>query len=81
MNNSELVTKYNYDAFVPEKFGPWLRFDASPPLGEVAPDFPLWELDGAERREVLSKIIDGLGGGRDLEAWVEDSPLVEVELD
>ena len=50
MNNSELVTKYNYDAFVPEKFGPWLRFDASPPLGEVAPDFPLWELDGAETR-------------------------------
>jgi deazaflavin-dependent oxidoreductase (nitroreductase family) len=37
--------------------------------------------DRAERREVLSVIVDGLGGERDLEAWVEDSPLVEVELD
>ena len=48
MNDSDLITRYNYDAFVPEKFGPWLRFDASPQLGEVAPDFPLWELDGTE---------------------------------
>jgi hypothetical protein len=30
------------------EFQPWLRFDASPPLGEVAPDFPLWDLEGAE---------------------------------
>jgi hypothetical protein len=36
--------------------------------------------DQAERREVLSKIISGLGGERDLEAWVADSPLVEVEI-
>ena len=36
--------------------------------------------DEAERQEVLSKLIDGLGGGRDLEAWVEGSPLVEVEI-
>jgi hypothetical protein len=50
MNDPDLVARYNYDAFVPEKFGPWLRFDASPPLGEVASDFPLWELDGAETR-------------------------------
>jgi hypothetical protein len=48
MNDSDLITRYNYDAFVPEKFGPWLRFEASPPLGEVAPDFPLWDLEGAE---------------------------------
>ena len=32
--------------------------------------------DEAERQEVLSKLIDGLGGGRDLEAWMEGSPLV-----
>jgi hypothetical protein len=37
--------------------------------------------DEAERREVMSRIIDGLGGGRDLEAWVKNSPLVEVVLD
>ena len=50
MNDSDLITRYNYDAFVPENFQPWLRFDASPALGEAAPDFPLWELDGAETR-------------------------------
>ena len=37
--------------------------------------------DEAERREVMSRIIDGLGGGRDLQAWVKGSPLVKVELD
>jgi deazaflavin-dependent oxidoreductase (nitroreductase family) len=36
--------------------------------------------DEAERREILSKIIGDMGGGRDLEAWVKDSPLVEVEI-
>lgn len=35
----------------------------------------------AERRAVLSRILQNLGGQRDLEAWVADSPLVEVELD
>ena len=34
-----------------------------------------------ERRKVMSRIIDGLGGGRDLEAWVAGSPLVEVEIE
>ncbi len=45
------LTAYNYDAFTPEKVEPWLNFEASPPLGAVAPDFPLWRLeDGAETR-------------------------------
>jgi hypothetical protein len=48
MNDPVLLTTYNYDEFIPEKFQPWLRFDASPPLGEPAPDFPLWDLDGRE---------------------------------
>lgn len=40
---------YNYVEFVPEKFTPWMNFDSSPPLGEPAPDFPLWKLaDGTE---------------------------------
>jgi hypothetical protein len=42
------TSRYNYDAFIPEKFKPWLNFEASPPLGQKAPDFPLWRLDGTE---------------------------------
>ncbi len=48
MNGEDLLSGYNYDAFVPEKFERWLNFDASPPLGKKAPDFPLWGLDGTE---------------------------------
>lgn len=43
--NRELLRQYNYDAFVPEKFMPWMRFDESPALGVAAPDFPLWQLE------------------------------------
>jgi hypothetical protein len=50
MTDSDLVARYNYDAFVPKNFEPWLNFAASPPLGQVAPDFPLWDLDGNETR-------------------------------
>jgi hypothetical protein len=47
----DLIIRYNYDAFVPEKFQPWMRFDSSPPLGQRAPDFPLWKLkDRSETR-------------------------------
>lgn len=48
LEDHDLVARYNYDAFVPEKFGPWLNFDESPPLGKKAPDPPLWGLDGTE---------------------------------
>ena len=46
-NNADqsILTRYNYDEFVPEKFRPWMRFEQSPNLGEAAPDFPLWHLD------------------------------------
>jgi hypothetical protein len=50
MSDPDLVARYNYDAFVPAKFQPWLNFAASPPLGQPAPDFPLWSLDGGEMR-------------------------------
>lgn len=50
MNDSDLLVRYNYAEFVPEKFGPWLNFAASPSLGQAAPDFPLWDLDGGETR-------------------------------
>ena len=50
LRDPELIARYNYAAFVPEKFEPWLNFTASPPLGQMAPDFPLWELDGQETR-------------------------------
>jgi hypothetical protein len=46
--NSDLVARYNYDEFTPEKFLPWMRFESSPQLGEKGPDFSLWELDGTE---------------------------------
>lgn len=50
MGQEALLASYNYDEFIPAKFEPWMRFDASPPLGKGAPDFPLWQLDGAETR-------------------------------
>ncbi len=54
MTEHDLLAHYNYDVFVPAKFEPWMRFEASPPLGQPAPDFPLWHLDGSETR--LSEI-------------------------
>ena len=42
---NDLLTRYNYDSFVPEKFEAWLNFEASPKTGSVGPDFPLWNLD------------------------------------
>ncbi|MBI4732377.1 MAG: hypothetical protein HY781_09715 [Chloroflexi bacterium] len=41
----DIQTRYNYDSFVPEKFEQWLNFDASPKVGALAPEFPLWQLD------------------------------------
>jgi hypothetical protein len=46
MSDPDLLTRYNYAAFVPAAFEPWLNFAASPPLGVRAPDFPLWPLEG-----------------------------------
>ncbi len=48
MSDPELLARYNYDEFIPKKFVPWLDFKSSPLLGEPAPDFPLWDLDGRE---------------------------------
>lgn len=50
MSEADLLRRYNYDAFTPEKFEPWMNFAASPPLGEKGPDFPLWDLEGRETR-------------------------------
>lgn len=47
MSDDELIVRYNYDSFVPDKFRPWMRFDESPPLGEAAPDFTMTRLDGS----------------------------------
>lgn len=59
MTDTDLLVRYNYDEFVPAKFEPWMNFDSSPKLGEPAPDFPLWHLDGSETRlsEVLSRHV------------------------
>jgi hypothetical protein len=37
-------------------------------------------LDKAQRREIMAAIHHKLSGQRDLEAWVEGSPLVAVEF-
>ena len=37
-------------------------------------------LDQEQRRDIIEKIHQNIGGNRDLEAWVAGSPLVEVEL-
>ena len=50
MTDTGMITRYNYDEFVPEKIFHWLNFDASPLLGHSAPDFPLWDLNGQETR-------------------------------
>lgn len=50
MADPDLLGRYNYDAFVPAKFEPWMNFEASPPLGQRGPDFPLWDLDGNQTR-------------------------------
>ena len=50
MTDPDLLSRYNYDAFIPSNFEPWMNFDDSPSLGAPAPDFPLWHLDGGETR-------------------------------
>jgi hypothetical protein len=47
MDDPDLITAYNYDEFTPAKVLRWLNFEASPPLGRPAPDFPLWYVDGS----------------------------------
>ncbi|NDJ77815.1 MAG: hypothetical protein GYB65_16315 [Chloroflexi bacterium] len=45
MTDQDLLQRYNYDEFVPEKFEQWMRFDESPLPGSPAPDFPLWKME------------------------------------
>ncbi len=56
MTDHDLIRRYNYDAFIPENFEPWMRFDESPALGERVPDFPLWQLDG-RTETTLSEVL------------------------
>jgi hypothetical protein len=48
-SDSDLLQSYNYDSFIPENFEQWLNFAASPPLGQPAPDFPLWQLEDQQQ--------------------------------
>jgi len=50
MTDPVLLSLYNYDTFVPAKFERWLNFGNSPPLGQPAPDYSLWNLDGRQTR-------------------------------
>lgn len=53
----DIIERYNYDEFTPEKVFPWLNFENSPEVGQKAPDFALWQLDG--RETTLSTIWSG----------------------
>lgn len=53
-SEDELLTEYNYDSFIPEKFERWLNFESSPLLCQPAPDFPLWTLE--EKPTRLSEV-------------------------
>ena len=55
MTDQDLIERYNYDKFVPDKFMPWMRFGESPNLGEKAPDFPLWDAE-TQNETSLSEI-------------------------
>jgi hypothetical protein len=37
-------------------------------------------VDPAQRRTILARLLDRLGRAADLEAWIRESPLVEVEI-
>jgi len=45
--SADLIARYNYSEFTRDKVLHWLRFDESPVVGQRAPDFPLWHLDGS----------------------------------
>lgn len=45
MTSTDLLTHYNYDAFVPENFMQWMRFGESPKVGTDLLDFPLWQIE------------------------------------
>jgi hypothetical protein len=45
---ADLIARYNYSDFTRENVLPLLRFDESPAVGQRAPDFPLWRLDGSQ---------------------------------
>ena len=51
--------------------------------GRVRADLPARAMaivDPAQRRTILARLLDRLGRAADLEAWVRESPLVEVEI-
>jgi hypothetical protein len=51
--------------------------------GRVRADLPARAtpvLDAAPRRAILARLLDRLGHAEDLDRWVRESPLVEVEI-
>ena len=51
--------------------------------GRVRADLPARAtaiVDPARRRTILARLLERLGRGADLDAWVRESPLVEVEI-
>jgi hypothetical protein len=48
MFTTDTIAAYNYGSFTEENVASLMNFAGSPPLGEAAPDFPLWHLNGTE---------------------------------
>lgn len=48
MSSEAPTAAYNYPEFTKENVFPWLNFENSPAVGQTAPSFPLWRLDGTE---------------------------------
>jgi hypothetical protein len=59
VSDPDLISRYNYDEFIPAKFEPWMNFDSSPALGEPAPNYPLWDLEQEKTslRRIFSKNV------------------------
>jgi len=58
MTNDDLIARYNYDSFTPDKFGPWMRFNESPNVGDSAPDFPLWRMEDQSETSLKAIIAE-----------------------
>jgi hypothetical protein len=51
--------------------------------GRIRADLPARAtaiVDPTARRAILARLLDRLGRAADLEAWIRESPLVEVEI-
>lgn len=53
-SDDKVIEQYNYDTFTRENLLRWTKSSDIPGVGEEAPDFPLWQMDG--QKTSLSEI-------------------------